>query len=505
MRRVNTCLDLSVYGFSFVVIGVAKVSHFEIMCRAFGRIPTVGTFRRFYVNSISNGWLSFLKRGDASVCPLSTSWFGGTSIVKDPLPVDEAVDLPFVELLNENQMSLLDFVKSANPFKVKVGERTLAENEVPLITETEDRVISPSPQIISLVDHTIQDELNVNSGKRNKRAAFVYGSPPVKKAQTEGIVISDSRPSTAGKSPTALQRLIRQGEQASAGSGSAAPATKDATSSSVTPTLEHALEDSLHDNVRTLPPTGRFFVLSSSSADTDITVASQVVSLVSSSHAGVSVPATESAGDGHPLSAPEFETGTLSATPSHGSSADDIYESQTVESTTAMNVYVPNWNVTNNGRVDDPINFHSLLDNVTPPGYWAALRNQSDIGFLNAFNINFAQHICIAYELRLRYEHEIVTREKFEKKFTDSVAVVQQMDAEVAELKVKLEKSESEVTEVGELRKRVSDLEALAAVKAGEVASLTTQNAGLLEKVSVVELESDSLKIQVVSEGKMRE
>ncbi|GJW33018.1 hypothetical protein Tco_0053050 [Tanacetum coccineum] len=42
------------------------------------------------------------------------------------------------------KMGLLDFVKSADPFKVKVGEQTLAENEVPLIIETGDRVISPS-------------------------------------------------------------------------------------------------------------------------------------------------------------------------------------------------------------------------------------------------------------------------------------------------------------------------------------------------------------------------
>ncbi|GKD15321.1 hypothetical protein Tco_1199728 [Tanacetum coccineum] len=81
----------------------------------------------------------------------------------------------------------------------------------------------------------------------------------------------------------------------------------------------------------------------------------------------------------------------------------------------------------------------------------------------------------MASELRLRYEHEIMTREKFERKFTDSVAVIQQRDTEVAELKV------------------------------GEVASLTTQNAGLLEKVYVVELERDSLKSQVVGESKMRE
>ncbi|GJR64153.1 hypothetical protein Tco_0010218 [Tanacetum coccineum] len=287
------------------------------MCHALGRIPTVGTFRRFYVNSISNGWLSFSKRGgvgdpccyskkfdslknwnnrffwiDASVCPLSTSWFNGTFVVKDPLPVDEAVDLPCVELLNENrtlirkypetflcflvlsrsftetdvrptllhdndeEMGLLDFVKSADPFKVKVGEQTLAENE-----------------------------LNVNSGKRKKMVAFVSGSPLVKKTQTEGVVISDSQPSMAGKSPTALQRLIRQGEQAVACFGSAAAATEDATSSFVNPTMERALEDAPHNNV---------------------------VPLISSSQAGASVPVAESAGDGRPSSAPELETGALS-------------------------------------------------------------------------------------------------------------------------------------------------------------------------------------------------
>ncbi|GKD40579.1 hypothetical protein Tco_1260786, partial [Tanacetum coccineum] len=262
------------------------------MCRALGRIPTVGTFRCFYVNSISNGWLSFSKRGgaddpccysktfdtlknwnnrffwiDALVCPLSTSWFSGTSVVMDPLPVDKAVDIPCVELLNENrtlirkypetflcfvglirlftetdvlptllhdnneEMGLLDFVKSVDPFKVKVGERNLAEIEVLLITETED--------------------------KRRKRVAFVFGLPPAKKTRTEGIVISDSRPSTADNSPTALRRLIRQGEQAATGSRYAAAVTKDVTSSSVTPTLERALEDDPYDNFRIALPFSR--------------------------------------------------------------------------------------------------------------------------------------------------------------------------------------------------------------------------------------------------------
>ncbi|GJX15448.1 hypothetical protein Tco_0216280 [Tanacetum coccineum] len=46
------------------VIGAAKVSHFEILCRVYGNIPTVGLFRCFYVNSKKNGWMSFSKRSD---------------------------------------------------------------------------------------------------------------------------------------------------------------------------------------------------------------------------------------------------------------------------------------------------------------------------------------------------------------------------------------------------------------------------------------------------------
>ncbi|GJV73429.1 hypothetical protein Tco_1493424 [Tanacetum coccineum] len=199
------------------IIGVAKISHFELMCHAVGSVPTIGTFCRFYVNSLRNGWLSFSKRSgaddpccvskkfdslknwnnyffwiDVAVFPLSIPWFDGVSIVKYPLPVEDVVDLlfaPFMKkqlftmyadsnfyMIDDEETGLLDFVKSADPFKVKTGERTLAKDEVPLLMETKGRVISPSADIISLVDHTIQDELKAHGVKKKKRVAFVAGS-----------------------------------------------------------------------------------------------------------------------------------------------------------------------------------------------------------------------------------------------------------------------------------------------------------------------------------------
>nr|GEV44556.1 transposase (putative), gypsy type [Tanacetum cinerariifolium] len=403
--------------------------------------------------------LSRFQPFDEECGHVSQSWcFSDIFVVKDPLSVDKAVDLPYVKLLNENrtvirkytetflclvglsplfletdvrttllhsndeEMGLLDFVNSANPFKVKIGERTLAENDVPLITKTEDRVISPSLQTISLVDHTIQDELNVNVGKRKKRVAFVSRSPPMKKARTEGVVISDSRPSTTGKSPTALRRLIRQSGHADTGSGSVVPAAEDATSSFVTPTLELALE----------------------------------------AQAGVNVPMTELVSDARASSVLDLEGGALFVRRIR--------------------------NITNSARIDNPVTCQNLLDHVTPHGYCVALYNHSDAGFLNNFNINSAQHVCMVSELRLHYEHEIMTREKYENKFIDSVVMVQQRDAKIVDLKARLEKSEVEAATVAELRKCMSDLEVVVAVKAGEVATLNTQIAGFLEKVSALEL-----------------
>ncbi|GKC18382.1 hypothetical protein Tco_1020532 [Tanacetum coccineum] len=484
MRGLDTCLDLNVCGFFLrrdldqhcATFGIPAELRPELPDRNAiikdsleGKIGMYTCFIEFanYRIHSSKFLLCVLEYYQINLSQLSV-----IGAAKMRIKYPETDFRPTLLYDNDEEMGLLDFVKSADPFKVKVGEQTLADNKVPLNTKTEDKVISPSAHTISLVDHTIQDELNVNSGKRRKRVAFVSGSPPVKKARAEGIVISDSRPSTTGKSPTALRMLSRQNEQADTGSGSAAPPTEDVTSSSVTPTPERVLKDASHDNVRTRLPFGCFVVLSFGSADIDIPASPQVVPRMTSALTGVNALVTESVGDGRCSSSSGPKA--LSATPSQGSSADDFYESQTIDSASALNVY-------------------------------AALRSQHDAAFLDSVNINSAQHVCMVSELRLCYEYKIMTREKFEKKFTDSAAIVQQRDAEIADLKAPLEKSEAEAAEVIELRKCVSDLEATVAVKVGELTNFHTENVGLVERVSALELERDGLKNQVVGENKMRE
>ncbi|GJW59803.1 hypothetical protein Tco_0109138 [Tanacetum coccineum] len=92
-------------------------------------------------------------------------------------------------------------------------------------------------------------------------------------------------------------------------------------------------------------------------------------------------------------------------------------------------------------------------------------------------------------ELRLRYEHEIMTRDKFQKKFTHSCAVVQQRDTEIVALRTRLEKVECKTVDVVSLCGRVFELETGAAVKSQEADTLGKQNAELLSKVSALESE----------------
>ncbi|GKA31051.1 hypothetical protein Tco_0717356 [Tanacetum coccineum] len=359
---------------------------------------------------------------------------------RGPLPSENVVDLPLMDKLNENRilirrypetflcivglsrsfvdtdirptllgldnndMGLLDFVKSTHPFKVKVGERTLTKGEVPLLTKTAYMVVSLYAQIIHFVNHTIVDELKENTAKAG------------------GIVISEPNPTIASKSSAAMKKLITQSGQPDA--GSATHPAEDFVYSSVTPTPEsnHQGEsDSVQDElVRKRPASERFVVLTSSSEplDTDVQieagiVSPKVISPFSHVQTEAKAMADDFVNDTGTSSIPENEAGVSSSAPGSESSVDDFFDSQTIDSATAQDIYVPNWNVTNDDGLDDPVMSRNLVDH--------------------------------------------------------------QRDAEIVDLRSRLERAESEVAEVGILRRWVSGLEVEAAAKVEELAGLNVQ------------------------------
>nr|GEY14744.1 hypothetical protein [Tanacetum cinerariifolium] len=321
-------------------------------------------------------------------------------------------------------MGLLDFVKSADPFKVKTEERTLAEGEV-----------------------------KEHAGRKKKRVVFL--KLPAKWLKSDATSSSEATPLIDGKSPTSLRRLKLQSEPSGVGSSSIPPHVEEFVSSSVT-----------------LIPELDAYEGSGSSQDGG----------VRTHHASMGIVVSSSSRLDDEVAAPRVED--VAAGSARG----------TVDTSTADNIYVPEWGVPNGARVGNPALCRNLLDHITPPGYWATLRNLPLPTLLDGFNFNYSQHTCMFSELRLWYEHEIMTREKFQKKFTDTCAVVQQRDAKITVLRTRLEKAERKAVDVVSLCGRVSELEAGVAVKSQEVGTLGIQKVELLNKVSALESERGELK-----------
>nr|GEU87087.1 hypothetical protein [Tanacetum cinerariifolium] len=77
------------------------------------------------------------------------------------------------------------------------------------------------------------------------------------------------------------------------------------------------------------------------------------------------ITATSAGGVGVPRDTAEAST----SVPDAVSPFDNFYDSQTVNTATADNIYIPEWGVTNGARVDNPALCRNLLDHITPHAY----------------------------------------------------------------------------------------------------------------------------------------
>ncbi|GJT08841.1 hypothetical protein Tco_0843303 [Tanacetum coccineum] len=102
--------------------------------------------------------------------------------------------------------------------------------------------------IITIVDHTINDELKDVAGKGKKMVALDSALPPVKKAKTAPSAAPPKKkkktPSTGGKTPTALQKLVNLGTlQEKIRYGSSSSVMDAFVLESVTPSPDHEYQD----------------------------------------------------------------------------------------------------------------------------------------------------------------------------------------------------------------------------------------------------------------------
>ncbi|GJS28432.1 hypothetical protein Tco_0489052 [Tanacetum coccineum] len=429
------------------VIAAAKVSHFEILCRVHGFVPTMGNFRSAkslrkdpppapdefsaeVCNFLADNPAPFKKFLEAFLCLVGISRY---------YTLDENSYPTFWDDEDEGaEMDLFAFIHHADPTKVKIREREIREVEIPLLELTKDRVVllacvynqgdvAASGGIEILADDEAQ-AIVVDKPKKLKRRKTIDGGSglPPKKLREDHSTSGDASATTARKSLAVLQDLLDKSKLATM-VGATAAATILLITSSVARIPEHEggkYDDSVSvANVRTRRPAERF-----------VNVATTVVT-------GTSIPRPK-----------------------------DVNEA-----THALHqAYVPKWDVLNDSLLDDSNVCRSVVDQLAPPVFFSQLRAMGYDQLLSEFNVGAARQTCLSAEVRMRMKHLLRGKKRLEGKCGTQDKLLKKRDLEIADLKARLYLKEAEedarAYELGSLKEQsVSSLEVTCSELRGEV------------------------------------
>nr|GEV32918.1 transposase (putative), gypsy type [Tanacetum cinerariifolium] len=256
------------------VIGVDKVSHFEINCRVLNIIPTLSLFRVFYTPSFNSGWMSFSKRPgkntpqcytkpldslknwnnrlfwvDERVFPTVVDW--RTSAPKDGMPSENTYSAETVRTLDTHRTPIQKqpevllclvgisrryylgdevyptflhdddrggLIHAPNPTKVKTKSRLRATHEIPLLTVTAKRVIEmedpaaarDSSGVPSTTERSSLD-FATEAGAEDQGTVALEVPPPEDVPTTRGAPEAGPAERVAATDPSAVKESRKRG------------------------------------------------------------------------------------------------------------------------------------------------------------------------------------------------------------------------------------------------------------------------------------------------------
>ncbi|GJY04491.1 hypothetical protein Tco_0370431 [Tanacetum coccineum] len=538
------------------VIGVAKVSHFEILCRVHGFEPTVGLFHSLKSWNDHFFWVdSFPRSSQYNAKHYATLVAYSAPFHKYPEPFLCLVGIShnytldedtYPQFLHENgeEMDLLSFIHTADPTKVRVGERQRAEDEPKLLDITIGRGVPLIPvapahgeselkdSVDKLFDEGGSDDQTEQgdsaSGGQGVGIQFVSEAAEVvakdvaplqprrqKKRRLWLLMLvsldilqkklrddhdASTGPFVAGKSKSTLQRLL-VGAVLNLEVGIAALPTLPFVTSSVsaTPKFVISSDSSHHSGANVAEAEVDYVVRSSAPAITTITtitatvdaatVAKEVPIKPSLFGAGSSsASGTDPASGGfYDVSGSEFLIGGIRTV------VDPDFDLQ--------KVYVPQWSVTNGSRLDDGRVCREMLDEFAPLKFFASIREMKHDQLFTEFNVGAARKISLSAEVRMRAENNIKEKRRLRSVVDEQTKLLKVRDGEIENLKAQLLLKEAEAAEAIRLRAEASKFEAIEKSLQDEVRVLKNHNTTLEKDKS----ELDVKVADLVASVKVRE
>nr|GEV60251.1 transposase (putative), gypsy type [Tanacetum cinerariifolium] len=516
------------------VIGAAKVSHFEILCRVHNIEPTVGLFRCF------KGWMYFSKRSDVEgVCytkpldslkhwndhlfwvdsftfPASFPWHTTKNVSKDPFPksinfnpdhyaILVAHPAPFRKFpepfcclvgmsryytFDENtysqilyEMDLLAFIHVADPTKVKVVER-------------EPRAES---ELEASVDKLFYEGGSADQGNSVTGDTAAVTAKRPKRHSVSEVAMGD-------KSPFALRELLTR-SLLNVEAGVKVVATLPFVTSFVSATPEREYDNPTDlvtgANLRFIVP-AEMFVISPYSSHHSRTHASgagvaSVIrpavplpviteAMITAATAGIHsdpIPET-SAKVNTPVHVSMFYdldfVGTEKpdvAGPSHLFGKELSLGSREVKSEHLHEVFIPHWNISNDALLNDLDISREFVDHLAPPVLFSQIRDMDYKQLFTECNVRTAHQVCLNAEVRMLTEYCLSERKMLELECVNQANLLKARDDEVERLKAQLLLKEAEAAETIRLRYQVFVAEATKKIHADEIETLKQRNVAL--------------------------
>ncbi|GJY87024.1 hypothetical protein Tco_0501652 [Tanacetum coccineum] len=408
-------------------------------------------FRAFYTRTYSDGLFSFAKRGVLEKDPASHL----TSRQEQTVKLLEGHKAPFrrytecfvclvglspyypfddnsysaFERLDGTDMGLLDFIKTADPRKVRAMEVQKGDDQVTLLESTRHCFM---PLVIPAAGGS-------GSVAAKEIPALTEGGQESTAEENAYLELADPDEGTA---------MARQGDEEVVAEQPKKIKKKRLTKQSDALPAKRLRTD--HPSLAFGTGESESFVDLSAQASLQIRI---TVGSSSTLSAPVDTTAVTTTSTKAKLAAgvnPDL-AGPSQLKESEGSD-DSFYELATLDPSEAKCWYVPWWNITNDSLLDD------------------------------GFSCRSAQQICLASEVRSRAEHELELKEKLNAKYAVRGKFLEEKDSEILRLKSQLAEKEAETAEVVRLRDQVSSL-------SGEKSALTAEVSAL--KVVITQKDHD--------------
>ncbi|GJV44991.1 hypothetical protein Tco_1429527 [Tanacetum coccineum] len=147
--------------------------------------------------------------------------------------------------------------------------------------------------------------------------------------------------------------------------------------------------------------------------------------------------------------------------------------------TDLQKVYVPQWNVTNGSRLDDGRACREMVDEFTPPKFFASIRRMEHDQLFTKFNVGAARQMSLSAEVRMRAEYNIRERRRLSSAMEEKNSLLKARDEELESLKAQLLVNEAEAAKAIRLRAEAFKFEVVKRSLRDEVKVLKEQNATL--------------------------